>query len=81
MEFTKQELIRILERCNATTPGPWESFVEGPDHVSGSDFIRTDGDDIELPGATVEDQDFVASAKQDIPALIETIMRLKGWSI
>lgn len=81
MEFTKLELIAILERCNATTPGPWKSFVEGRDHDSGSDFIQTAGEDIELSGATVNDQDFIASAKQDIPALVKMIASLKGWSI
>ena len=80
MELTKQELLEILERCNSTTPGPWISFVEGRDHTSGSNFIRTDMEDIELDGATVKDQDFVAAAKQDIPALVEMIMELKGWS-
>ena len=80
MELTKQELLEILERCNSTTPGPWISFVEGRDHTSGSNFIRTDVEDIELDGATVKDQDFVAAAKQDIPALVKMIMELKGWS-
>jgi hypothetical protein len=81
MELTKQELLEILERCNSATPGPWISFVEGRDHTSGSNFIRTDMDDIELHGAAnVKNQDFIAAAKQDIPALVEMIMKLKGWS-
>ena len=33
--------------------------------------------DIELSGATVEDQDFVAQARQDIPRLIDEIERLR----
>jgi hypothetical protein len=81
MELTKQELLEILERCNSATPGPWISFVEGRDHTSGSNVIRTDMDVIELDGAAkVKDQDFIAAAKQDIPALVEMIMKLKGWS-
>jgi hypothetical protein len=28
------ELNAIRERCDAATPGPWESFVEGRDHLA-----------------------------------------------
>ena len=72
------EIKMIKERCDKATPGPWKSFVEGRDHLSGSDFIRTAGDDIELTGATIDDQDFIASCRQDIPLLIDEIERLKG---
>ncbi len=75
------ELAAIEERCNAATAGPWRSFVEGRDHSSGSDFIQTGGfsesQDIELVGATTADQDFIASAKQDVPRLIQEIRRLR----
>lgn len=70
-------LKEIKERCDKTTGGPWISFVEGRDHTCGSNFIRTAGDDIELIGATADDQDFIANARQDIPWLIEEINRLK----
>jgi hypothetical protein len=79
--ITIEHLREILAKCSSTTPGPWVSFVEGRDHDSGSSFIRTAGDDIELSGATNADQDFIASAKQDIPALVAEILRLKGWSL
>lgn len=72
------ELARIEKRCNAASPGPWISHVEGRDHTSGSSFIQTGtserrGQDIELTGATAEDQDFIASARQDVPRLIAEI--------
>jgi len=82
-EISDQELEQILARCNATTAGPWKSYVEGRDHESGSDFIMTGmepqrGNDIELIGALKQyDQDFIASAKQDIPLLVNEIKRLK----
>lgn len=81
--LTEDELMRIEGRCNAASPGPWISYVEGRDHTSGSDFIKIgtpNGDvgAIELSGATIEDQDFIASAKQDIPRLIAEIRRLRG---
>jgi hypothetical protein len=82
-EISDQQLDEILARCNATTAGPWKSYVEGRDHESGSDFIMTGteqqrGNDIELIGALKQfDQDFIASAKQDIPLLVNEIRELK----
>ncbi len=80
--ISKDELIKIEKRCNATTPGPWKAYIEGRDHTSGCNFIMTGhegnrGEDLELDGARVEDYDFIANAKQDIPILIEEIRRLK----
>jgi hypothetical protein len=76
------ELEAIRRRCEGTTSGPWESFVEGRDHLGGNNFIRTGGmddqsPDIELLGASVVDQDFIANARQDIPRLLDEIERLK----
>ena len=73
-----KEINDIKERVDKTTPGPWKSFIEGRDHTSGSSFIRTSGDDIELSGATTNDQDFIAAARQDVPALIGEIIRLRN---
>ena len=71
------DLTAIVERCRKATPGPWISFVEGRDFESGSSFIKTGGEDIELSGATVDDQDFVAACRQDVPLLVEEILRLR----
>jgi hypothetical protein len=46
--------------------------------MSGSSFISTAGDDIELAGASQADQDFVAAARQDIPRLLEEIYRRRS---
>ena len=70
----------IRQRCDRATPGPWKSYVEGRDHDSGSSFIMTGGEDIELIGASVADQDFIAHARQDIPQLLEEIQRLKAMN-
>lgn len=77
------ELKRIENLYISAQKGPWKSYIEGRDHTSGSDFIMVgEGndrlDDIELSGATKADQDFIASARQDIPALVEEIRRLKA---
>ena len=81
--LTDAELDAILERCRAASPGPWTSVVEGRDQLSGSSFIQvgsgaTRRDDIELSGATVADQDFIASARTDVERLVAEVRRLRG---
>jgi hypothetical protein len=83
MNITDKELNEIRLRCNVATPSPWVSYVEGRDHTSGSNFIMTGegenrGEDIELTGATIADQDFIAHARKDIVQLINEIERLKA---
>ncbi len=72
------DLEEIEMRCNRATSGPWKSYVEGREEMSGSSFIMTGAEDIYLTGATVADQDFIAHARQDIPQLIEEVRRLQG---
>jgi hypothetical protein len=76
----EDHLAKIERRLKAATPGPWTSFVEGRDHASGSSFIRTAGGDIELSGATIADQDFIAHARQDIEFLLAEVRRSRGGS-
>ncbi|MDN3584177.1 hypothetical protein [Mucilaginibacter flavus] len=76
------ELREIEIRWHTTQPGPWKAFIEGRDHEAGSDFIMTGndinrGNDIEMNGATIEDYDFIANAKQDIPKLLNEIKELR----
>ncbi|MCC7075331.1 MAG: hypothetical protein IT383_28720 [Deltaproteobacteria bacterium] len=79
--MTDDELKAIRSRCDAATRGPWKAYVEGRDHESGSSFIRTGGEargeDIELSGATPADYDFIAHARQDVPALVVEVARLR----
>ncbi len=80
--ISNDELDEMMARCDAATPGPWRSFIEGRDHLGGNDFIMTGndeprGEDIELVGASRADQDFIASTRQDIPRLVAEIRRLK----
>lgn len=81
--LSEQEVCEIEARCLKASPGPWTSYIEGRDHESGCSFImRGVGsermDDIELSGATAADQDFIASARQDIPALVAEIRSLRA---
>jgi hypothetical protein len=84
--LTADELAAIRERVDAATPGPWESFVEGRDHTSGADFIRTGGFRDDCPDIYVQhesrpappnDLDFIAHARQDIPRLLGEVERLR----
>ena len=81
-ELTEKELVDIERRAAAARSSPWISFIEGRDHLGGSSMIQvgTGSDrsaDIELTGATVEDQDFIAAAREDVPRLIRYIRLLK----
>ena len=85
-QLTDRDLDEIRARYKAATPGPWKYMVEGRDHTSGDSFIMrgTKGDrhpDLYLSAdgkpATDADCDFVASARQDVPRLLEEIDRLR----
>lgn len=80
--LTEEYLAGIERRIAAASPGPWRSYVEGRDHDSGSSFIMSGppehrGEDIELIGATVADQDFIAHARTDLPNLLAEVRRLR----
>lgn len=85
------ELDVIEARCKAASPGPWKSFVEGRDHMSGDDFIRVGGDEPDmyvsrhtssgLRPASAEDLDFIAAARQDIPRLLAEVKRLRSQAL
>jgi hypothetical protein len=79
--LTEKELLEIEMRVKQSQNGPWKAYIEGRDHTSGSHFIMTGNGEntgeIELLGARLEDYDFIANAKQDIPKLIAEIRELK----
>jgi len=82
--ISDDELSRMEMLAHAARPGTWVSYIEGRDHSSGSDFIMVAAedekqfDDIEFTGVTHADQDFIASARQDVPALIAEVRRLRA---
>jgi hypothetical protein len=77
MSALSRAYLEDLKQLLATaTPGPWTAFLEGRDHDSGSSFIRTPGEDIELTGATSADLELIARARQDLPLLIAELERL-----
>lgn len=81
--LTSAEVAEVQARCDRASPGPWRSMIEGRDHTSGSSFIMTGppserGPDIELSGATADDQEFIAHARQDVPRLLDELARLQS---
>lgn len=82
-EISEEELREILHRAEAARKGPWKSIVEHrDDNAGGGDFIMIGpenhrGTDLELIGATVADQDFIAAARQDVPKLVAAVLALK----
>ena len=89
--ITDEELDAIEARADATTKGPWKAFVEGRDHWSGDNFIRTGGLDDNGPDIYVtlyhgtdkvpappSDLDFIAASRQDILRLVEEVRRVRG---
>lgn len=91
MSISDEELVAIEARANSATAGPWRSFIEGRDHWGGDNFIRTGGMDDDSPDmyvtlsywndgppvpAEANDLDFIASARQDVLALVAEVRRL-----
>lgn len=85
--LTEADLQAIEARCAAASAGPWQSWVEGRDHLSGDSFIQVGHDaergadmyvSRETTPASVGDQDFIAFARQDVPRLVAEVRRL--WS-
>lgn len=77
-DMSDDELAAIQKRCDAATAGPWKAYIEDRDHESGSSFIQTAGPDIEMSGASNDDYDFIANARQDIPRLLDEVRRLRA---
>ncbi len=87
--LSAQHLAEIEKRHLMATPGPWRSMVEGRDHRAGESFIMAGPDEDRGPDLYVTwdplpsehgrgaDQDFIAHARQDVPALATEIRRLR----
>jgi len=77
------DLDHIEGLAAAARAGPWTSYIEGRDHLSGSNFIMVGtgderSDDIEITGCTHADQDFIAAARQYVPLLVAEVRRLQA---
>lgn len=76
--LSDNELFAIRQRVEKASKGPWKAFVEGRDMESGSSFIQTQNEDIELISSNEADYDFIAHARQDIILLLDEVEKLKA---
>ena len=73
------DLDEIEERAAAATPGPWTSFVEGRDHASGDDFVRTGGMDMYVSQSSASTTARASpAAKISLPTPAKTF---RHWSL
>jgi hypothetical protein len=78
-ELTDDELEEMERRCRTATAGPWVSYVAGRDTEAGCNYIETGTPGcVEIIGATIADQDFIASCREDVPRLINEVRRLRS---
>ncbi|WP_324271507.1 hypothetical protein U7118_07460 [Bacillus subtilis] len=81
--ITKEKLEEIRKRAEAATEGPWkfcgnkwgDLAVYSPSIRAG---MNNGGEIAELEGALLTDADFIANARQDIPALLDHIAELEA---
>jgi hypothetical protein len=85
--LSEDELEAMLARAQSALPGPWWASWEGRDHESGDSFIGTGVEDargVDIYVTTDDgpagqaDLDFIARARQDVPALVSEIRRLRA---
>lgn len=65
----------IEARANAATPGPWGALSPRAD--GASPVTRAGGAWI-APFTAEDDAEFIAHAREDVPALVDEVRRLRG---
>lgn len=83
--MTEQDLRAIRDRCEAATPGPWRHSRE--DMISFNAYDGREESFVYMPEPNericirsdppVEDAEFIAHAREDIPALLAEIERMR----
>jgi hypothetical protein len=89
-EMNEQELDAIKARCDKATPGPWVVGDGSPERLYlGADAVMCDVRGVvcqrsvyngksEYDKQTYADMEFIAAARQDIPALLDEVERLSS---
>ena len=78
--ITRKEADEIRERAKKATPGPWEwkYSEDGGVHQLELAHIVIDGSENDgLPGA-YDDMDFIASARTNLPRVLDELEKLKA---
>lgn len=77
-KLTKDELEAIRQRTEAATESYWAADdCEWPGNENLRYWVKTHWDGV-AAAVTKEDADFIANARQDIPALLDHIAALQG---
>lgn len=74
--LTKYQIESIRKRAESATEGPWRLYDEYCDTVetySGKSVAR-----VQSEGNRLSDMEFIANARQDIPALLDHIAELEA---
>ena len=72
--MTPEQLAAIRARAEAATPGPWHDDQDGMVYSTCQPGCAVVINDIDL---AVEDAEFIAHAREDIPALVAEVERLQ----
>lgn len=84
--LTDERLAEIEARAQAATDGPWQAALDRPSHPSvgditapGNHHVVCFGHDYDEYGSidNVADAAFIAHARDDIPALLAEVRRLR----
>lgn len=75
--MTDEQLSEIEARANAATPGPW-GIQKSTDDVNDRFLMAAviSSDDVVGGGMYLRDATFIASAREDVPALVAEVRRL-----
>jgi len=78
MKLTQEQIEEIRKRAEAATPGPWEVWRHRYNGYNGwVEEIGVGGFTADIDIESVEDAEFMAKARQDIPALLAHIAELE----
>lgn len=84
-ELSEADLDQIERLIDAATPGPWFSYRVGRDAEAATNYVETGTCNelgtfrcIEVAGASEADQDFIASARQELPRLLFEVRVLRA---
>jgi hypothetical protein len=84
-ELSGDELQRIERLVDSATPGPWMSYLAARDGFTESMCIELGSCNelgsfsyVELIGCSRADQEFIASARQDVPRLLREVHALRA---
>lgn len=77
--MSDERLEQIQARAVAATPGPWDCYGDGAHEVfDAGEYSDGDPGEVVAPVVTkLNDAEFIAHAREDIPALLAEVARLR----